>query len=106
MSASEFGRSAHQFGAVGKVPMTLQHCQMVFRQLMPYSIRFSLLSAGLIGGLACSGRSQTPPPAPPASAGRAATAEPATSPAADVTSLAPAVKPDTSWLKSDSAAST
>ena len=72
---------------------------------MQYSIRFSLLCAGLIGGFACSGRSQTPVPAPPTSAEPAA-AEPAASPAADVTSPAPAVKPDTSWLKSDSAAST
>ena len=79
--------------------MTLLHCQMGFRKLMQQSIRFFLFAAGLTGGIACSGRSQTPPAAPPGSAAPAATAEPAASPA-------PTVAQDTSWLKSDSAART
>ena len=59
---------------------------------MKPSIRFFLLCPALIGGMACSGRSQTPP----AATAPAATQEPAApSP--------PTVSADTSWLAADSA---
>jgi hypothetical protein len=77
--------------------VTLLHRQMGIRKLMQYSIRLFLLSAALMAGLACTGRSQTPPPAPPVSAEPTASAEPAGS-------SAPALPIDTSWLKSDSTA--